>query len=461
MAPPLSWRPSFFYPDKTLIPPPPPQPLTSPPHSTITNISSLSFPAPHLLPLRHPLTTPPSAINAASPPLPLSPHHLLLHHLALDDGEAAALLRNHPELESASPDALRRRLLALRSAEAPGLSPAKLSQLLAAADSELLPSFVAGVNLLKDHGIPREELVHVLNNVNAHKVFGEKPLRELEVMILYLKRYGWPELVIRRPSLLNLDLETQLVPRVEFLINLGRGDEPAAAFLIRKLPAILSYTADHFRSHLRFWQSVGLTDEELFKIALVYPNIFSIGIETKLRPRVELLRQCGLDAEGMFKFLIKAPLFLSLSFRENLAKKLAFLVKIGHRHRTRELASALGASTRTSCENMQRVVELFFRYGLSCADVLVMSKKHPQVLQYNHASLEKKMEFLVEGMEREIGELLMFPAFLGYNLDDRIKLRYEMKKDVRGKGMSLNKLLSVASDKFHLQKSTSEIGSNL
>uniref|UniRef100_A0A6V7QV46 Transcription termination factor MTEF1, chloroplastic n=1 Tax=Ananas comosus var. bracteatus TaxID=296719 RepID=A0A6V7QV46_ANACO len=420
MAPPLS----FFSPGKTLIPPPPPPPLTSPPHSTITNISSLSFPAPHLLPLRHPLTTPPSAINAASPPLPLSPHHLLLHHLALDDGEAAALLRNHPELESASPDALRRRLLALRSAVATAPGPAPPAELRRAVLRR--PGILTSPRSAPSSTLPsRKPPASAPRNSRS---FSPPPIPNSS------------ELLFDKPR-----------PR----------DEPAAAFLIRKLPAILSYTADHFRSHLRFWQSVGLTDEELFKIALVYPNIFSIGIETKLRPRVELLRQCCLDTEGMFKFLIKAPLFLSLSFRENLAKKLAFLVKIGHRHRTRELASALGASTRTSCENMQRVVELFFRYGLSCADVLVMSKKHPQVLQYNHASLEKKMEFLVEGMEREIGELLMFPAFLGYNLDDRIKLRYEMKKDVRGKGMSLNKLLSVASDKFHLQKSTPEIGSNL
>ncbi|CAA6655876.1 unnamed protein product [Spirodela intermedia] len=80
-----------------------------------------------------------------------------------------------------------------------------------------------------------------------------------------------------------------------------------------------------------------------------------------------------------------------------------------------------------------------------------MSRRHPQVLQYNYESLEEKLEYLVGEMERDVEELLAFPAFLGYKLDDRIKHRYEVKKEVRGKGMSLNKLLSVSAERFHEQ----------
>ena len=63
-------------------------------------------------------------------------------------------------------------------------------------------------------------------------------------------------------------------------------------------------------------------------------------------------------------------------------------------------------------------------YGLSSEDIFSMSKKHPQILQYNPSSLEEKMEYLIEEMGREVSELLTFPAFLGYKLDDRIKHRY-------------------------------------
>lgn len=313
---------------------------------------------------------------------------------------------------------------------------------------QLFESIVGRATMLLDHGMPSDKLGHVLNHVHVRKVFCERPLRDLEQMVLFLKHYGWPELVLRRPMLLNLDLHSQLIPRVEFLVELGGGDAAAVRVLLSKLPALLSYTVEHCKSHLVFWRSVGISNEELFKIAMVYPKIFSVSKERKLEPRIEFLKQCDMDAVDIFKFMVKAPLFMSLSFEDNLSKKLSFLVKIGYKHQTRELAWAFGATTRTSCKNMQRVIELLLSYGFSCEDILVMSKKHPQVLQYNHESLEKKMEFLIEGMERDIRELLVFPAFLGYKLDERIKKRYATKEKISGKQMPLT-LLSLSTERFH------------
>ncbi|XP_038974569.1 transcription termination factor MTERF8, chloroplastic-like [Phoenix dactylifera] len=477
----------------TLISPPR---SSSPLHSTVNNpflipSASLSLrgyftrlePA-HLLPLRRNPGITRRCTPHTSPLISSATSVPFLREVGLDEREAASLLQKHPELDSASPESLHRRLFSLQCVgitglalhrtvnrrpetltspevghfldfvreELKGLEPSKLERLLVSVHSQFLPDLSAKVRLLVDHGIPGDKLAHVLNNANIMKVFYERPIEGLEAMIAFLKGYGWPELITRRPLLLNLDLESQLIPRVEYLADLGGGNREATGFLINKWPVILSYTVDHFQSHLEFWRSIGLTDEEVFRIALVHPHIFSVSKERKLKPRIEFLEQCEMNAEAIFKFLIKAPLFISLSFQDNLSKKLAFLVKIGYRHRTRELALAVGAVTRTSSENLQMVIDLFFSYGFSCEDVLTMSKKHPQVLQYNHESLEKKIEFLIEGMGREVGELLMFPAFLGYKLDDRIKHRYEVKKKTRGKGMSINKLLSVSKTRFYSNK---------
>ncbi|KAL3714392.1 hypothetical protein ACJRO7_006341 [Eucalyptus globulus] len=81
-----------------------------------------------------------------------------------------------------------------------------------------------------------------------------------------------------------------------------------------------------------------------------------------------------------------------------------------------------------------------------------MSKKHPQILQCNPDPLEEKAEYLVGEMGRDLDELLDFPAFLGYKLDSRIKHRYEVKKKIIGEGMSINKLLSVLSERFAKKK---------
>lgn len=58
------------------------------------------------------------------------------------------------------------------------------------------------------------------------------------------------------------------------------------------------------------------------------------------------------------------------------------------------------------------------------------------------------MEYLIEEMDREIGEFLIFFVFFGYNFKNRIKYRYELKKKVVGEEMFFNKFLSVFFEKF-------------
>ncbi|KAL1206561.1 Transcription termination factor MTERF8 [Cardamine amara subsp. amara] len=328
------------------------------------------------------------------------------------------------------------------------LEPELVERLLSVVDTSFLLSFNQKVRLLIHHGIPKDKISYVLNKVYLNKLLYQKSVEDIERLISFLEPFGGIGIIAKRPVILNSDLDTQLIPRVDFIRNLSGEDDFATGAVLRRLPAILSYSVEHINGHVEFLKSfAGLTSEQVFKIFHVFPNVISTSKERKLRPRIEFLKECGFDSPGMFKFLSKAPLFLALS-EDNLSHKLGFLVKIGYKHRTKELAFAMGAVTRTSSDNMQRVIGLYLSYGLSFEDILAMSTKHPQVLQYNHSSLEEKLEYLIEYMGREVEELLAFPAFLGYKLDSRIKHRYEEKLKSRGENMSLNKLLTVSAERF-------------
>ncbi|TYI85499.1 hypothetical protein E1A91_D04G000500v1 [Gossypium mustelinum] len=406
----------------------------------------------------------------------------VFREIGLNEKETNLLLGKNPTLRSTSLDRIRARVLALQSVGINGFAlyrlvikcpsvliaeeidpvisfvrddlegkveAAQLERLFITTEARFLLGFAQKVKLLLHHEVPQEKIAHVLNNANLNKAICCKSVEELERTIAFLKPYHGIEIIVRRPAILNYDLDSQLIPKIRFLEELSGGDANATGTVLRKLPAILSYSLEHMESHVDFMKSyVGLDDREIFKIILVFPNVVSASKERKLRPRIEFLKQCGLNSNDIFKFLTRAPLFVALSFEDNLAHKLGFLVKIGYEYRTKELAVALGAVTRTSCENMQKVIGLFLSYGLSCEDIFYMSKKHPQILQYNPGSLEEKMEYLTEEMGRDVSELLTFPAFLGYKLDDRIKHRYEVKKKTAGTGMFLNKLLSESADRF-------------
>ncbi|XP_010520989.1 PREDICTED: transcription termination factor MTERF8, chloroplastic-like [Tarenaya hassleriana] len=336
------------------------------------------------------------------------------------------------------------------------LEPDLVERLFSVADPSFLVGFNQKVRLLIRHGIPKEKISHVLEKVNLTKLLCQRSVEDIERVISFFEPFGGIGIIVRRPAILNFDLDGQLVPRVSFLRNLSGEDDHATGTVLHRLPAILSYSVEHMDSHVEFLKSfAGLTSDQVFKIIHVFPNVISTSKERKLRPRIGFLKQCGLDSLEIFKFLSKAPLFLALS-EDNLSQKLGFLVKIGYEHRTKELAHAMGAVTRTSSDNMQRVIGLYLTYGLSLADILAMSKKHPPVLQYTHCSLEEKMGYLIEEMGREVEELLAFPAFLGYKLDSRIKHRYEAKRTIRGENMSLNKLLTVSTERFSKKKDKTE-----
>ncbi|XP_071725245.1 LOW QUALITY PROTEIN: transcription termination factor MTERF8, chloroplastic-like [Rutidosis leptorrhynchoides] len=333
------------------------------------------------------------------------------------------------------------------------IEPVQLQRLLSATDPTVLVGFDEKVELLLRVGIPQEKIAHVLNNVNLTKAICLKSVEDIEAIFTFFSPYNGTEIIVKLPAILNYDLETQLIPKVLFFKDLSGGDENATGTLLRKLPAILKYSLEHVTNHVEFFRSfAGLNDEQIFRIFFVFPGVVSASKERKLQPRVTFLKECGLDSNEIFKFLSQAPLFLGLSYEDNLVHKLAILVKIGYRYRTKDFAVAVGAVTRTSCLNMQSVIGLFLSYGFSFEDILDMSNKHPQILQYSPDSLEEKIEYLVEEMGRDVEELLTFPAFLGYRLDDRIKPRYEFKKKILGEGMSLNKLLTISAARFSPKK---------
>ncbi|XP_004502758.1 transcription termination factor MTERF8, chloroplastic [Cicer arietinum] len=406
----------------------------------------------------------------------------LFEEIGISFEETKLLLLNAPELTSIPVDSLRARVHSLHSLgldrvsiyylvikrftvltdneiehllsflrnELQGqLEQAKLKRLLSDNEPKFLAGFPQKVQLLVERGIPVDKIVRVLNKVNLSKALCHRSMDEIDRIIGFLEPFGGIALIVKYPPILNYDLDYQLIPRIRVLTELSGGDECGTGKVLNRFPIILNYSVEHIEEHIQFLRSFAdFDDQQIFRIVSVFPAIFTSSRERKLRPRIHFLKECGLDSGDIFKFLIKAPVFLSISFDKNLAYKLVFLLKIGYKYRTKELTVAIASSTRISCENMQKVMNLFLNYGFSSEDIFAMSKKHPQILQYNHASLEKKMKYLIEDMNRDIQELLDFPAFLGYKFDDRIKHRYEIKKGLRGGQMSLNKLLTVSSEVF-------------
>ena len=195
--------------------------------------------------------------------------HSLQSFVGFDRFAILNLVVKHPHVLTAKEiDAL---IVFLRDGLEGQVSEAQIKRLLSTTEPKFFVGFDKKVNLLLKKGVPSEKIVHLLNNVNLTKAVCYRSLDEINRIVDFLDPFGGIGLIVRRTVILNYDLDTQLIPRIKFLIELSEGDEDSVGRVIGKLPAILSYSVEHVKGHVELLRSfAGLSDEEIFRVIMVF-----------------------------------------------------------------------------------------------------------------------------------------------------------------------------------------------
>lgn len=218
-----------------------------------------------------------------------------------------------------------------------------------------------------------------------------------------------PTILNKRPQLCGISLAENLIPNMAFLESLGV-DKKQWAKVIYRFPALLTYSRQKVNTTVDFLYEMGLSEESIGKILTRCPNIISYSVEDKLRPTAEYFRSLGVDV--------------------------AILL-----HRTPQ---NFGLSIET---NLKPVTEFFLERGYSMEDVGIMISRYGALYTFSLAeNLIPKWEFYLT-MEYPQSELVKFPQYFGYSLEQRIKLRYAHMKEC-GVMLLLNQLLSLSSHEF-------------
>ncbi|KAK7350423.1 hypothetical protein VNO77_09051 [Canavalia gladiata] len=93
---------------------------------------------------------------------------------------------------------------------------------------------------------------------------------------------------------------------------------------------------------------------------------------------------------------------------------------------------------------LQKRFESLLGFGIEFSFVCRIIAVHPKILSQRPESIEQKINFLCLEMGNSIQLLLTFPAFLSFDLENRIKPRYRFYMWIMQKGL-LSKTYSVAS----------------
>lgn len=273
---------------------------------------------------------------------------------------------------------------------------------------ELHPQFV----YLMELGMNIEQIKNITRRFPAFAYYSLEG--KIKPVVEFLLELGVPRSNIRtilykRPQLCGLSLSENLIPTMTYLEDLGL-DKKQWAKVIYRFPALLTYSRQKIRTTVDFLYEMGLSPESVGKVLTRCPNIISYSVEDKLRPTIRYFHSLGVNVSILLQ---RCPQTLGLSIEANL----------------------------------KPVTEFFLDKGYSLEDIGTMISRYGALYTFSLAdNLIPKWEFFLT-MEYSKSELVKFPQYFGYSLEERIKPRY-----ARVKGHSvrllLNQILSLSSDDF-------------
>lgn len=216
-----------------------------------------------------------------------------------------------------------------------------------------------------------------------------------------------PIILRKRPQLCGISLYENLIPTMKFLESLGL-DKKKWAKVIYRFPPLLTYSRQKLMSTVDFLYEMGLTAQDVGKILTRCPNIISYSVEENLRPTAEYFSLLGINVAVVLQ---RSPQTFGLSIEGNLKPITAFFLDKGY-----------------SLEDLRTMIQ---RYGTLYTFSLV-------------GNMIPKWNFFLT-MDYPQSELVKFPQFFGYSLEERIKPRYALVRQY-GVKLLLNQVLSLSSD---------------
>lgn len=257
-------------------------------------------------------------------------------------------------------------------------------------------------------------------------------------------------LLTRYPQVLGYRIEGTMSTSVAYLVMIGVDKRQIGPVLTEKPEIMGMRVSNNLRPKVEFISSCGIPLLVVGKMIENRPYILDYDVVDKMRPAVDALLELGVRKEALPQMLLQYPELLGMKVQDKVEAKLPWLTaKVGVRREDmaailEKLPQILAMNVPTGTKRVHALRDL----GLTKEEVARMIVACPQLIGL---SIEKRISpnggFLVKEMKRDIKELLKFPAFLTYDLDTRIRPRFERVKE-KGITCPLAWMLNCSDAKF-------------
>ncbi|KAG6630570.1 hypothetical protein I3843_13G025700 [Carya illinoinensis] len=262
-------------------------------------------------------------------------------------------------------------------------------------------------------------------------VFLEYPEEVLAQTAEYFCRFGIKEdaglLLLRHPDILKLDLETPVISVLGFLKHFGLNSSELRS-IGQKYPYVLGRNKMANLPHVM----KALNLHEWFFHRINSGNHQLLANYVLIDPEEDLDKEFG---DGLEKIQ-------SSRTPTHTMNKLKFLHGIGFGENALTM-KVLAHLHGTSIELQERF-DCFLRVGVEFSKLCRMIRSTPKVMNQKPETIEQKVNFLRQEMGISLQYLDIFPGFLCFDLENRIKPRYRFHVWLAEKGFC-TKTYSIAS----------------
>eukprot|EP00268_Persea_americana_P006221 TRINITY_DN12234_c0_g1_i10.p1 TRINITY_DN12234_c0_g1~~TRINITY_DN12234_c0_g1_i10.p1 ORF type:complete len:678 (-),score=96.22 TRINITY_DN12234_c0_g1_i10:456-2489(-) len=319
----------------------------------------------------------------------------------------------------------------------------------------------------------------------------ERSQDELEQIVGYLESNGvrreWVGFVVTRcPHVLSFSMD-EMRTRVDFYLDMGMNKNDFGTMVFEYPKALGSFTLDEMNIKVEYLKEFGLSHEDtgrllafkpqlmgcsiegrwkplvkylyylgvrrdgMRRILTVKPMIFCVDLETTIAPKVRFLQDIGIHEEAIGGVLVKFPPLLTYSLYKKIRPVIIFLMtKAGVTPRDIGKVIALDPELIGSSiiNKLEVNVKYFLSLGISLQSLGEMIADFPTLLRYNLNILRPKYRYLRRTMVRPLQDLIEFPRFFSYSLDNRIIPRHKILVENRI-NFKLRYMLAGPDDEFY------------
>ncbi|KAK4401536.1 Transcription termination factor MT, chloroplastic [Sesamum angolense] len=321
----------------------------------------------------------------------------------------------------------------------------------------------------------------------------ERSLEELDEIVEYLESNGvrrdWMGYVVSRcPEILSFSME-ELKSRAEFYLSMGM-DKNDFGTMLFDCPKVLGYLSmEEMNQKVAYLKDFGLNNEDVGRLLAFKPQLMACSIEDRWRPLVKYFYYLGISRDGMRRILTIKPMVFCVDLENTIVPKVQFLRDIGVQEdaigsvlarfpslltyslykKIRPVVIFLLTKAGVSQQDIGKVIALgpellgcsiankldhnviyFLSLGITLPVLGKMISDFPMLLRYNIDVLRPKYRYLRRTMIRPLQDLIEFPRFFSYSLEERIIPRHKIMVENRI-NFKLRYMLASTDEEFDIR----------